>query len=113
MSFETYYNKTYKGNNEEFKKHIKNAYNAGHLEDVECHQAIVAAARFLIKVKKYRNTVGKDIWYIASKPIAWANLFLSIDALDKPEKINAIPQKFDSDIASGLAKGISKGEDND
>ena len=53
--------------------------NTNLLKELEQHKAITEAAKFLVKVKRHKDTHGKGAWYLASKPMAWKKLEEAVD----------------------------------
>ena len=51
------------------------------IKEIEQRKAITEAAKFLVKVKRHKDTHGKGAWYLASKPIAWKKLNEALDNL--------------------------------
>jgi len=50
-------------------------------EELEQHKAITEAAKFLVKVKRSKDT--KTAWYLASWPIAWKKIEAALAQLSE------------------------------
>ena len=64
--------------------------NANLIKELEQRKAITEAAKFLVKVKRHKDTHGKGAWYLASKPIAWKKLNEALDNLGEDNEKNNI-----------------------
>ena len=58
--------------------------NANLLEELEQHKAITEAAKFLVDVKRHKDT--QPAQYQATMPIAWRKLEEAVDKLTSKQK---------------------------
>ena len=55
------------------------------IKELEQQKAITEAAKFLIKVKRQKDTPGKGAWYLVSKPTAWRKLEEAVAGLKEKD----------------------------
>jgi len=52
-------------------------------KEFEQHKAVAEAVKFLVKVKRHKDT--RTAWYLASQPIAWKKIEEALAGLEKKD----------------------------